>query len=114
MRLWGELIFLVVLVVVVCCAAVWLVSSTIGGSGDAKPKKLAPSEWVASDYTLGSETVVIVELRRPTAKGSSDYETLDKREVARVTNGDKDYDQLYYDAMQNAASRASVLNALHR
>lgn len=113
MRLWGELILLVVFLIVVVLAVVFVVTSTLGNDRN-KPKKAQPSEWVATDYTLGNETIVVVRLRRPTVKGSAEFEKLDEREVTRITNGALDYDQLYYNAMQEAASRASVLNALHR
>lgn len=113
MRLWGELILLVVFLIVVVVAVVFVVTSTLGNDRN-KPKKAQPSEWVATDYTLGNETIVVVRLRRPTVKGSAEFEKLDEREVTRITNGALDYDQLYYNAMQEAASRASVLNALHR
>lgn len=116
LRIWGELLFLVVALIVIIVAVVSSFSYTTTSTHLVvkKRRKLQPAEWVAADYTVGNETVIIVELRRPVEKGSTEFESLDKREVGRLINGQRDYDQLYYDRMQDATNRAALLNALHR
>lgn len=70
-----------------------------------RPTRPEPAQWVADHRSLGDETVVSVELRRP------DGTVRDRQPIATIPLAAPDYDARFLAEMARARERVAVLRS---